>query len=99
MLRDTTGDGEDGALPGRSRGEKYHFMRTDIVEPPAHIRVGMAVEFRPSVNPPGGKHGGKPIALEVTFVEHGTPLVPTPPATDRAPGGGRARRRWDTEAS
>jgi hypothetical protein len=30
--------------------------------------VGMAVEFRASVNPQGGKHGGKPIAHDVRFV-------------------------------
>ena len=48
---------------------RHHFRRTDILDPcPAQVRKGMLVEFRPGVNPPGGKHAGKPIALEVRFV-------------------------------
>ena len=62
----------------RGGEEKSRSVRiADVVEPcPAHIRVGMAVGFRPSVNPPGGKYGGRPIALEVRFV----PVAPPPVA-------------------
>ena len=49
--------------------QKHHFRKADVLEPsPAQIKVGMAVEFRASVNPQGGKHGGKPIAHDVRFV-------------------------------
>ena len=50
--------------------QKHHFRRTDILDPcPDPVRRGMLVEFTPGVNPPGGKHGGKPLALEVRFVD------------------------------
>ena len=44
-----------------------HFRWSDLQlpAPTAALRKGMHVDFRPDVNPPGGKHGGKPIATEV----------------------------------
>ena len=48
---------------------RHHFRHADIIgAAPAQVRVGMPVEFRPSANPPRGKHGGKPTAIEVVFL-------------------------------
>ena len=54
-----------------------HGFPSDVLEPlPAQIRVGMAVEFRPSVNPPGSRYANKPIALELQFVGSSGPPPP-----------------------
>jgi hypothetical protein len=53
-------------------GARHHFAIGDVVggeeAPPSPIRKGMSVEFTRGVNPPGGRHAGKPNAREVRFI-------------------------------
>ena len=49
----------------RSEGVRHHFRAADVLPPHPPLRVGMHVDFARAANPPGGKHGGKPVALEL----------------------------------
>ena len=69
-------------------GVKRHFRITDVLDPvPQRVRLGMKVEFTPSVNPPHAKFPGKPIATFVGFLPEAEAdpdgaITPPPPVSE-----------------